>query len=114
MKKAILFLSGAILSLSVSAQNLMTPDLLWQLGRVSGVGISKDGKSVVYRVTTPVVTENKNVSKNYSLSLPNGIPQEVTNTNEVLADPNLSPDGKFLIRTQEVKIQNVLGKDFYP
>ena len=39
------------------AQKLMTPELLWQLGRVSGIGISKDEKSVVYNVSTPNASE---------------------------------------------------------
>ena len=33
--------------MTVKAQNLLTPELLWKLGRVSGKGISKDGKYVI-------------------------------------------------------------------
>jgi hypothetical protein len=36
-----------------SAQNKITPELLWKLGRVSAMGLSKDGKFVVYAVSTP-------------------------------------------------------------
>jgi hypothetical protein len=32
-----------IVSVLTTAQNRMTPELLWQLGRVSPVGISRDG-----------------------------------------------------------------------
>ncbi|MEP6617541.1 MAG: hypothetical protein ABJA57_13215, partial [Ginsengibacter sp.] len=41
------------------AQNKMTPELLWKLGRVKGVGVTKDGKSVVYNVATPNSSDNK-------------------------------------------------------
>jgi hypothetical protein len=27
---------------------------------------------------------------------------------------NISPDGKYLVYSEEVKINDVLGKDFYP
>jgi len=29
------------------AQDVMTPELLWKLGRVGAVGITKDGKNLV-------------------------------------------------------------------
>ena len=45
--------------MAAKAQNLLTPEILWKLGRVSGKGISKDGKSVIYSVGTPDVAENK-------------------------------------------------------
>jgi len=113
MKKIALFLCCTILSLSVVAQDQMTPELLWKLGRVSGIGISKDGKSVVYRVSTPVLTENQSAITNYSLSLQGDRPQEIANPNEWVPDHHLSPDGKYVISEKDVKIKNVYGKDFY-
>ena len=46
MKRFILILSVCMLSLNlmVSAQESMTPELLWKLNRVSAIGISKDKK----------------------------------------------------------------------
>ena len=32
---------------AVSAQQILSPELLWKLGRVSALGISKDGKNVI-------------------------------------------------------------------
>jgi dipeptidyl aminopeptidase/acylaminoacyl peptidase len=114
MKKIILFLTGTICSLSLPAQNRMTPELLWSLGRVSGSGITKDGKTVVYKVSTPVLAENKSISKTYSLSIQGGSPQEITTTNGLISDRHLSPDGTYSISAEEVKVKNVFGKDFYP
>jgi dipeptidyl aminopeptidase/acylaminoacyl peptidase len=114
MKKIILFLSGTICSLSLLAQNRMTPELLWSLGRVTGSGITKDSKTVVYTVTTPVLAENKSISKTYSLSIQGGSPQDITTTNGLISDRHLSPDGTYSISTEEVKVKSVFGKDFYP
>ena len=33
-----------IIASSTQAQNVLTPEQLWKFGRVSGTGISKDGK----------------------------------------------------------------------
>ena len=102
------------MSLNVMAQNVMTPELLWKLGRVTPLGISKDGKNVVYKVTTPSVAENKSDTKFYTLPISSGNPVEINDTKEVLKDKNISPDGKYIVYDEEVKIDKVLGKDFYP
>jgi dipeptidyl aminopeptidase/acylaminoacyl peptidase len=112
--KKILFTTLIMMSLNAMAQNVMTPELLWKLGRVTPLGISKDGKNVVYKVATPSVEENKSNSKIYTLPLSGGNPTEINDTKEVLKDKNISPDGKYIVYNEEVKIDKVLGKDFYP
>jgi dipeptidyl aminopeptidase/acylaminoacyl peptidase len=111
MKKIILL---TLIGLNAMAQNVMTPELLWKLGRISPLGISKDGKNIVYKVSTPSVTENKSNSKIYTLPISGGTPTEIKDTKSVLADKNVSPDGKYIVYNEEVKIDNVHGKDFYP
>jgi dipeptidyl aminopeptidase/acylaminoacyl peptidase len=112
--KKVLFIPLLMMSLTAMAQNVMTPELLWKLGRVTPLGISKDGKNVVYKVTTPSVQENKSDSKFYILPVNGGNPTEVTDTKELLKDKNTSPDGKYIVYNEEVKIEKVHGKDFYP
>jgi dipeptidyl aminopeptidase/acylaminoacyl peptidase len=112
--KKILFLMLTMMSLTAGAQNVMTPELLWKLGRISPLGISKDGKNVVYKVSTPSIEENKSNSKYYTVAINGGAATEINDAKEVLADKNSSPDGKYLVYNQEVKIDKVLGKDFYP
>ena len=102
------------MSLNAMAQNVMTPELLWKLGRVTPLGISKDGKNIVYKVATPSIEENKSNSKFYILPVNGGISTEVKDTKEVLKDKNISPDGKYIVYNEEVKIDKVLGKDYYP
>ena len=102
------------MSLNAMAQNVMTPELLWKLGRVTPLGISKDGKNVVYKVSTPSIEENKSNSKFYSLPITGGNSNEIKDTKEVLKDKNISPDGKYIVYNEEVKIDKILGKDLYP
>ena len=102
------------MGLSAAAQQHMTPELLWKLGRVSTLGITKDGKSIIYKVSTPVVEENKSASKFYSIPVKGGSATEVTDYEKLLNDKNISPDGSLILLSKEVKIENVNGKDFYP
>ncbi|HKO78558.1 MAG TPA: S9 family peptidase [Flavobacterium sp.] len=113
MRKTILLML-TMMSLTASAQNVMTPELLWKLGRITPLGISKDGKNVVYKVSTPSVEENKSNSKYYTVATSGGTAVEIKDTKEILVDKNISPDGKYIVYNQEVKIDNVLGKDYYP
>ncbi|WP_281227574.1 S9 family peptidase [Flavobacterium aquiphilum] len=109
-----LFLMLTMMSLTASAQNVMTPELLWKLGRITPLGVSKDGKNVVYKVSTPSVEENKSSSKYYKVDMNSGTVAEIKDTKEVLADKNVSPDGKYIVYNEEVKLDNVLGADYYP
>lgn len=99
---------------SAIAQEVMTPELLWKLGRVTPIGISKDGKNIVYKVATPSVEENKSNSKYYTIPVNGGNATEITEHKGLITDKNISPDGVYLLSHQEVKITNVLGKDVYP
>ncbi len=91
----------------------MTPELLWQLGRVSAEGISSDGKQVVYTVSTPNISDNKSTSKRYSIPLIGGMPTESPDQ-DLVADKSFSPNGQYQVIMKEVKIRNVQGKEFYP
>lgn len=92
----------------------MTPELLWKLGRVTGDGISKDGKYIVYSVSTPNAEENKSVAKTYRIPIEGGAATEITNKDSLLGNKNISPDGKYILTNKEVKLKNNRGSDFYP
>lgn len=95
----------------------MTPELLFKLGRVSALGITKPDasgqKSVIYKVTTVSVEDNKSSSKTYSMPVNGGNTTEIKEYENLLVDKNISKDKKILY-SEEVKISKVLGKDFYP
>ncbi len=98
----------------VQAQNHMTPELLWELGRVSAVGLSKDKQFVLYKVSTPDVEQNKSATKTYKIPVNGGNAEEITTTDSNKIEGKVSPDGKYVICTQPVKLLNVYGSDFYP
>ena len=102
------------MSIAAQSQNVLSPELLWKLGRVTVLGISKDKKNIVYKVSTPSVEENKSTSKTYIIPIIVGNPTEVKETNELLFDKNVAPNGQYILSSQEVKVNKVLGKDFYP
>ena len=92
----------------------MTPELLWKLGRVSPLGISRDSKNIVYKVTTPSIEENKSSSKYFTIPVNGGNATEVKDYEGLVTNKNISLDSKYLAYNEEVKINAVNGKDFYP
>lgn len=114
MKTTFLSLFLIFVASAVFAQDVMTPEKLWELGRVSALGITPDGQQVIYRVSTPVIAENRNEVRTYSVPLSGGIPREVTDVAGLLRNKDVSPDGSHKINVQQVKVQKVFGSDFYP
>ncbi|MCL6460900.1 MAG: S9 family peptidase [Flavobacterium micromati] len=112
--KKLLLIPLLLMSLNAAAQNVMTPELLWKLGRVTPLGLSIDGKNIVYKVTFPSVEENKSDTKLFTLPINGGNATEIKDSKSILADKNISPNGKFLLYNEEVKLEKVHGKDFYP
>lgn len=115
MKNYFLAFTLIMSGLLAQAQQVMTPELLWQLGRVSVLGISKDGNSVVYKVSTPSVEENKSNSKYYTIPVNGGTSVEIEKdvASTLVHDKNISAT-RNILSSKEVKTENVLGKDFFP
>ncbi|MDM1044064.1 S9 family peptidase [Myroides sp. 1354] len=113
MKKIVLF-ALSLACLNTFAQDVMTKELLWKLGRVSPVGITKDGKNLIYKVTHAKMEENSFDSKTYQIPLTGGKPVAIETYKDVVSDASISPDGKHIVFDEAVKINNVLGKDLYP
>ena len=57
---------------------------------------------------------NKSTSKYYLVSVNGGNAAEIADIKLVLTDKNISPNGKYLLYSEEVKIDKVHGKDYYP
>ena len=82
--KYIVVFALTLLSLCSISQNKMTPELLWKLGRVSGLGISKDGKNVVYSVSTPNVADNKSRRESFTVPVNGGASVQTFNPDSLL------------------------------
>ena len=103
-----------LLSTTLIAQEYMTPELLWSLNRVSAKGITEDGRHVVYSSTTYDISDNSRTTKHYRIPLRGGAAEEIKDPMEQLRDSKISPDGKYKITAEDVKINDVTGADFYP
>ena len=114
MKKIITLINLSLLLTTAFAQEVMTPELLWSLGRVTGIGMSEDGKSVVYAVTTYDVSTNDKRTEYFSTPLSSGAAVKIEDPFQLVADQSISPNGKHKIHHQAVKINSVSGKDYYP
>jgi len=113
--KKIWFSAGlALITFGSQAQNLLTAEQLWKLGRVSGLGLSKDKKNVIYSVSTPNAEENKTERKVFSMPITGGAAVEVKSAAEILPNDRISPDGKHILKSEAVKIIDIVGSDKYP
>ncbi len=95
------------------SQNKLTPEKLWQIGRVSAMGLSTDKSSVIYSVSVPDIQSNKSFRKKYRVSVTGGDAVEITETASLLLNDRISPNGKYILSGDEVKIKNVTGADTY-
>lgn len=111
--RTITFLLAFLCAGLLHSQKTMTPELLWQVKRVSPIGISNDNKVLFYKVTTPNMEENSFDSKYYAMRVEGGNFAEITKEEVQVADKNLSPDGKFLLMHKPVHVNDVTGKDLY-
>src|SRR5690625_1822770 len=106
MRKIFLFLLGIIMSTlidSASAQQKMTPELLWKLGRISP-GILTPGGKVFYQVKRFDALKNEDKSNLYFISLHGG---------EAKALPDSTPFGRGLQVIKDGKIGYTVNDQFW-
>ena len=99
--------------MSVKAQQQFTPELLWNLGRVSSPAISKDKQFIIYEVGTPDMAENKIEKKTYKIPVRGGKPEEIKDKSEYVANDRISPNGAYILSSEEVLLEKVMGTDKY-
>jgi dipeptidyl aminopeptidase/acylaminoacyl peptidase len=96
MKKITLFLLLFSFLTQINAQNRLTPELLWSLGRVSLQDVSPDGQTVLYSVTYSDIKENKSSRDLYSIDISGDAKslKKLTATPENEGNAQYRPDGK--------------------
>lgn len=113
--KRILVATLSVIALNMNAQEqVLTKELLWQLGRVNPIGITEKGDLLIYKVGIPNVDKNTMEYKTYQISIDGKNAKLLESADGLIKDRNLSPDGKFQLSTEKVKVNKVLGKDRYP
>ncbi|HUH36049.1 MAG TPA: S9 family peptidase [Moheibacter sp.] len=114
MKSKLLLMLTMAFFTKTYAQDMMTPELLWEVKRIQPIGISQDGKELVYSVTEYDVEGAQKTTKNYRMPVGGGKAQEIEDYAALIADATISPDGQFKIEVEKVQLEKVLGKDIYP
>lgn len=148
-----LILATMLAAGTAKAQQVLTPELLWKLGRVSAESITPDGKHVLYGVTYYDLQENNSERNLYKIPLTGGEAKQIThmpgsetvvhtasngdiiylnkgqlwllandqpeakqltNFDGTLANVKFSPDGNYLLFSQEVALQEIRSADKYP
>lgn len=113
MTTRIIFLVAILYSVIAHAQ-VMSPEMLWQLKRVSPIGLTNDGQSVIFRSTQYDIESNSRSSKTYRVEVSGGDAVEISDYNSVITNSAVSPGGNYELVAKEVKIQSVLGSEYYP
>ncbi len=113
MNKAYIFFLLFGLTTALTAQNLMTPEQLITLNRVSAVGLTNDLQSVVYTVSKVDLQTNIKSKNTYIIPVKGGEVKLINDYDDLITNQMVSPDGKHEIFTKEVKVIPVTGQDFY-
>ncbi|BDD09647.1 peptidase S9 [Fulvitalea axinellae] len=72
MLKRILLAAFFLMPMGLIAQNRLTPNLLWEMGRVGGGLVSPDGKQVLYTVRNYELQENRGYTSAYVMPIAGG------------------------------------------
>ncbi|MBL4653981.1 MAG: S9 family peptidase, partial [Flavobacteriales bacterium] len=113
MKKLFGIISLLSLVLTLSAQNL-TPEMLAEINKISAIGITTDGQSVIYKVRQYSIEQNEGISQFYIIPITGGEAKKIVEVGDLVADKNISTNGKSELITKQVKIEKVFGTDYYP
>lgn len=112
MRKIILLLT-AFMGYNAYSQQPLTPEKLWELHRVSGIGLSPDKNFVLLSVSTPNIVENSFKKEFFKLSIKGGTPIAITEEEIELLTTKFNADKNLKLVDKEVKIMPTLAKDFY-
>ena len=92
----------------------MTAKQLIELNRVSAVGVSDDGQSVIYSTSKVDIASNSKKSTFYVLNLKSRETSEIKDYSDYIKSDENSVDGKYKLSSEEFKIEKISGIDLYP
>lgn len=91
----------------------MTPELLWQVERLSVMGLDSEGATLFFTVKTPNISDNSYDSKYFKMPVDGGTIVEIKKEDVKATDKNTSADGNYQLFNNEVQIENIKGTDVY-
>lgn len=89
------------------SSDLMTPEVLWKMGRLSDVQVSPDGKKAVYGVSYYSVEKNASNRELYLLDIATGTSKALTHTAKAEYQATWSKDGSkiYYLSSKDGKMQ---------
>ena len=78
LMKPKLLIALLFVAFAATAQDRMTPEILWSLHRVNGEGVSRDGKFVYYSSKTVDWKSEKSSVLHYKIGVEDGVKKEFT------------------------------------
>lgn len=96
---------------------ILTPEVMWKMGRVGGAVLSPDGAKLAYTVTWYNVEENRGVTTLWLRDMNSGETVRLTDTSSNNSDPEWSADGAVLYflsdrgGSQQIWAMNPSGTD---
>lgn len=78
------------------AAGILTPEVMWKMGRVGESTLSPDGKTVLYSVTWYNMAENRGVTNLFTVPSAGGDPKQLTDNGGSDFSPKWSADGKTI------------------
>jgi dipeptidyl aminopeptidase/acylaminoacyl peptidase len=76
------------------ANGVLTPEILWKFGRVGGMEVSPDSKTVVYTITRFSMEANRGTTNIFTIPVAGGVPVELTTNATNDFSPKWRPDGE--------------------
>ncbi len=104
-----IFLS--LFTMTLIAQNVMTPEKLIELKKVRAKGISKDGKFVIYKTSQYNIATNKTTKKTFKIPIKGGTPIEIKKAKKYLHNDKIINGLQLFSKT--VQLENIKGKDIH-
>ena len=92
---------------NAQAQQTLTPELLWKIGRVALDCVSPDGQYAVYGVQRYDVPKNKSARVLYLVNVRTGETRALTNPDESASDAEFRPDGKKIGFLRDGKLHEI-------
>lgn len=102
MKKNILVSIIMLITTPLIAQQKLSAEKLWQLGRVSGDVINKKKNEVIYSVNSVNIEENKGNKNTFAISLKNGNPKQINTENESITIVNIYQDKLIYLKNDQL------------
>ncbi|WMI69213.1 S9 family peptidase [Mangrovimonas sp. YM274] len=113
MKKLILILSLVITANTIQAQQVMDPEMLWTVKRISVLGLSNDNSHIIYSVKTPNIAENGFDTAYFQIPVEGGTAIAIEKEAISVADKNIAPNGAYKVFHKAVHIEAIKATDIY-